>query len=81
MRTYNLENTMKTTKNYFTTNPKNKVLIKNYQQTPKINNDDKQKESSQSDLYDREKKLMFVYLNNLITSLTVEKDRLINFGN
>ena len=71
---------MKSVKNYLKTSPTISSKIKYDKQKSMINVDQKRKESSQSELYEKEKYQMFIYLNNLITALSIEKERLINFG-
>ncbi|XP_025425462.1 uncharacterized protein LOC112694257 [Sipha flava] len=70
---------MESIKNYLKINPTINSKIIYDKQKPMINVDHKRKESYQSELYEKEKNQMFIYLNNLITALLIEKERLINF--
>jgi hypothetical protein len=72
---------MESIKNYLKINPTINSKIIYDKQKPMINVDHKRKESYQSELYEKEKNQMFIYLNNLITALLIEKERLINFSN
>ncbi|XP_060836126.1 uncharacterized protein LOC132918714 [Rhopalosiphum padi] len=52
---------------------KNWINIRNQSKDPNTNS-----ESNSSELYEKEKKLMFTGINNLMTQLIIDRDRLIN---